>query len=176
VIKRDGLNLQARLEEPIVAGSTLAILMHGFTTDMGYDETRIIPRLAAALLERGVATLRFDFNGHGRSAGRFQDMTVLNEIADAKEVLDDALTLNYQRIILIGHSQGGVVASMLAGYYPQRNAFRFVSIRVSVEILRRKHVGLFLACFHSLRSDLSDLHSLHNDLSGLIKVLLWVLF
>ncbi|KAF2549705.1 hypothetical protein F2Q68_00035342 [Brassica cretica] len=40
---------------------------------------------------------------------------------------------------------------------PHRNAFRFVSIGVSVEILRRKQVGLFLACFHSLRSDLSDL-------------------
>ncbi|KAF2578817.1 hypothetical protein F2Q68_00004280 [Brassica cretica] len=47
---------------------------------------------------------------------------------------------------------------------PHRNAFRFVSIGASVEILRRKQVGLFLACFHSLRSDLSDLHSLHSDL------------
>ncbi|KAF2600234.1 hypothetical protein F2Q68_00009635 [Brassica cretica] len=59
---------------------------------------------------------------------------------------------------------------------PHRNAFRFVSIGVSVEILRRKQVGLFLACFNSLRSNLSDLHSLHSDLSGLRKVLLWVLF
>ncbi|KAG5384605.1 hypothetical protein IGI04_036075 [Brassica rapa subsp. trilocularis] len=38
---------------------------------------------------------------------------------------------------------------------PHRNAFRFVPIGVSVEILRQKQVGLFLACFHSLRSDLS---------------------
>jgi len=119
MIKRDGLNLQARLEEPATAGTTLAILMHGFTSDMGYDEARIIPRLAAALLAHNIATLRFDFNGHGRSEGRFQDMTVPNEIADAKAVLDDTLTRNYQRIILIGHSQGGVVASMLAGYYPE---------------------------------------------------------
>ncbi|KAL0668926.1 hypothetical protein Bca4012_031630 [Brassica carinata] len=52
---------------------------------------------------------------------------------------------------------------------PHRNAFCFVSIGASVEILRRKQVGLFLACFHSLRSDLSDLHSLHSDLSGLRK-------
>ncbi|KAF3576359.1 hypothetical protein DY000_02032384 [Brassica cretica] len=40
---------------------------------------------------------------------------------------------------------------------PHRSAFRFVSIGVSVEILRRKQVELFLAYFHSLRSDLSDL-------------------
>ncbi|KAG5384425.1 hypothetical protein IGI04_035895 [Brassica rapa subsp. trilocularis] len=48
---------------------------------------------------------------------------------------------------------------------PHRNAFRFVSIGVSVEILRRKQVGLFLVCFYSLHSDLSDLHSPHSDLS-----------
>ncbi|KAL0837331.1 hypothetical protein Bca101_089221 [Brassica carinata] len=57
---------------------------------------------------------------------------------------------------------------------PHRNAFRFVSIGVSVEILRRKQVGLFLACFHSLCSDLSDLHSLHIDLSGLRKDSSWL--
>ncbi|KAF2560529.1 hypothetical protein F2Q70_00015799 [Brassica cretica] len=39
---------------------------------------------------------------------------------------------------------------------PHRNAFRFVSIGVSVEILRRKQLGLFLAYFYSLHSDLSD--------------------
>lgn len=45
-------------------------------------------------------------------------MTVVNEIADAKAVLDKALAWCYSRIVLAGHSQGGVVASMLAGYYP----------------------------------------------------------
>ncbi|KAG5393516.1 hypothetical protein IGI04_023479 [Brassica rapa subsp. trilocularis] len=35
---------------------------------------------------------------------------------------------------------------------------------VSVEILRRKQVGLVSACFHSLRSDLSDCQSLRSDL------------
>ncbi|KAF2541900.1 hypothetical protein F2Q68_00032239 [Brassica cretica] len=40
---------------------------------------------------------------------------------------------------------------------PHRNAFHFVSIGVSIEILRRKQVGLSLAYFYSLHSDLSDL-------------------
>ncbi|MCG0833929.1 putative esterase (putative) [Lactiplantibacillus plantarum] len=117
-IKRDGLALQARLETPAAPSSTLVILMHGFTADMGYDTTQFVPQLAQALVAHGLAVLRFDFNGHGRSEGRFQDMTVINEIADAKAVLDEALTLHYDHIVLAGHSQGGVVASMLAGYYP----------------------------------------------------------
>lgn len=116
-IKRDGLSLHARLEKPSKNSDTLAIVMHGFTADLGYDESRLVPRIASALLQNDFAVLRFDFNGHGKSDGELQDMTVLNEISDAKAVLDFARTLNYAKIVLIGHSQGGVVASMLAGYY-----------------------------------------------------------
>ena len=47
-------------------------------------------------------------------------MTVLNEIADAKVILDHVRSLEHVRnIFLFGHSQGGVVASMIAGYYPE---------------------------------------------------------
>ncbi|KAG5401138.1 hypothetical protein IGI04_015745 [Brassica rapa subsp. trilocularis] len=55
---------------------------------------------------------------------------------------------------------------------PDRKSFRFVSIGVFVEILRRNQVGLVSAYFYSLRSELSDLHSLHSELSGLKRVLL----
>ena len=72
--------------------------------------------LANDLEKEGIATLRFDFNGHGKSEGRFQHMTVLNEIEDAKKVYDYAAQLpNVTSISLAGHSQGGVVASMTAG-------------------------------------------------------------
>ncbi|KAF3575857.1 hypothetical protein DY000_02029699 [Brassica cretica] len=78
-------------------------------------------------------------------------------------------TLHSLRSDLQGLRKGLPLRSRLN---PHRNAFRFVSIGVSVEILRRKQVGLFLACFHSLCSDLSDLHSLHSDLSGLRNFIL----
>lgn len=46
-------------------------------------------------------------------------MTVVNEIEDAKAILSYVRTDPHVRnIFLIGHSQGGVVASMLAGLYP----------------------------------------------------------
>lgn len=41
--------------------------------------------IASDLLSDGIGVVRFDFNGHGKSEGRFQDMTVLNEIEDAKK-------------------------------------------------------------------------------------------
>lgn len=46
-------------------------------------------------------------------------MTVLNEIEDANAILNYVKTDPHVRnIYLGGHSQGGVVASMLAGLYP----------------------------------------------------------
>ena len=91
----------------------LVILMHGFTAN---KENPLLIGLADALEQDGIASLRFDFNGHGQSEGRFQDMTVPNEIEDAKKVYDYAVKLpGVTSVSLAGHSQGGVVASMTAG-------------------------------------------------------------
>ena len=116
-LKRDGLTLRGELLLPEKDSYDIAILMHGFT---GNRNGELLTALADALLEKGVASVRFDFNGHGDSGGKLEDMTVLNEIADAKVILDYAKSLKHVRnIFLFGHSQGGVVASMIAGYYPE---------------------------------------------------------
>ena len=91
----------------------VAILMHGF---MGNKEGILEKLTAEKLASLGVASVRFDFNGHGKSEGRFQDMTVPNEIEDAKCVYEYAASLPFAGVIaLTGHSQGGVVAAMTAG-------------------------------------------------------------
>ena len=91
----------------------LVIIMHGFTANM---ENAPLSALANALEKGGIASLRFDFNGHGKSEGRFQDMTVPNEIEDAKKVYNYAVKIpGVTSVSLAGHSQGGVVASMTAG-------------------------------------------------------------
>ena len=91
----------------------LVILMHGF---LSKKELYPIPAIAGALAKAGIASLRFDFDAHGRSEGKFIDMTISSEIADAKAVLAYARKLPFvTEIALLGHSQGGVVAGMLAG-------------------------------------------------------------
>ena len=72
--------------------------------------------IADSLCQHGIASIRFDFNGHGQSEGEFVDMTVPNEIEDAQKVFEYVRDLRYvDGVALVGHSQGGVVASMLAG-------------------------------------------------------------
>lgn len=91
----------------------MVVLMHGFMASMGSNP---IPALAKALAKEGIASISFDFNAHGKSEGRFIDMTIANEISDAKAVTDYARSLPYvSGVSFVGHSQGGVIAGMLAG-------------------------------------------------------------
>ena len=91
----------------------MVLLCHGF---MGNKEGAIEKQIAELLQAQGIASIRFDFNGHGQSEGRFQDMTVPNEIVDAKKVIEYVSRLPYvESIAISGHSQGGVVAAMTAG-------------------------------------------------------------
>lgn len=91
----------------------MVMLLHGFTSE---KEFPLLIKLANNLEEAGIASIRFDFNGHGKSEGRFQDMTVPNEIEDAKKVYEYVSKLpEVTSVSIAGHSQGGVVTSMVAG-------------------------------------------------------------
>ena len=117
-IQRAGLTLRGVLEKPVDGPAPLVIMCHGFAARMDAFPGGFFQAWSDALTAAGFATLRFDFNGHGDSEGRFQDMTVLSEIEDAAAMLRYALSLpDVTEIYVLGHSQGGVVAGMLSGYY-----------------------------------------------------------
>lgn len=108
--------LSAIIQKPEIAAGAkvpMAILMHGFNDSKNSGLLRLI---ADSLQARGIASIRFDFNGHGESEGDFSEMTVPNEVEDACKVYEHVRALPYVSTIgLAGHSQGGVVASMAAG-------------------------------------------------------------
>ncbi len=115
-IPRGGIRLAASLEYPEDIPDKkvpLVIFMHALMMD---SREPIFDRIVERLLQNKIAVLRFDFSGHGRSGGRFEDMTIPTELEDANAVLDFAKTLSFvSGISLLGHSQGGVVAGMTAG-------------------------------------------------------------
>lgn len=95
----------------------LVVLCHGLNCDHDFE---LMKRIGNLLQEKGFATLEFDFNGHGKSDGRFSEMTIPNEIEDLEQVLEYAQDLRFVRnIALVGHSQGAVVAAMVAGNHPE---------------------------------------------------------
>ena len=91
----------------------MVILMHGIFSSKDYIP---MPQLAKGLAKAGIASIRFDFGGHGKSEGRKQYMTIEKELSDARAVWDYVQSLPYVNGVgLLGHSQGGVIASMAAG-------------------------------------------------------------
>ncbi len=61
----------------------MVILMHGIFSSKDYIP---MPQLAKGLAKAGIASVRFDFDGHGKSEGRMQDMTIEKELADAQSI------------------------------------------------------------------------------------------
>lgn len=91
----------------------VVVIMHGFT---GNRKETLLTNLADELEKQNVATVRFDFNGHGESEGDFSNMTIRNEIEDAKIVIRQLRKRPWVGpISVVGHSQGGVIATMVAG-------------------------------------------------------------
>ena len=111
----------------------IVIICHGFT---GNKNETLLTNLANELEARGIASIRFDFNGHGDSEGNFQDMTVLNEIEDAKKVFAYVRDLKgVTSVSIAGHSQGGVVTSMVAGQLGSEN-IKCIALMAPASVLR----------------------------------------
>ena len=99
--------------DPETEKCPMVILMHGIFSSGNIVP---IPALARELADAGIASIRFDFGGHWRSEGEMQQMTIGKEIEDAMAIWEYARSLPYvSEIGLLGHSQGGVVASMTSG-------------------------------------------------------------
>lgn len=115
-IDGDHGKLQAVIQKPELKQGEqcpMVVFCHGFG---GSKDGPLFELIADSLQKHGIASIRFDFNGHGESEGRFQDMTVPNEIEDAKKVIEYVRDMRYvSKVALVGHSQGGVVAAMTAG-------------------------------------------------------------
>lgn len=115
-IDGDHGKLQAVIQKPVLKQGEqcpMVVFCHGFG---GTKDGPLFELITDSLQKHGIASVRFDFNGHGESEGKFEDMTVPNEIEDAKKVVAYVRDLRYvSKIALVGHSQGGVVAAMTAG-------------------------------------------------------------
>lgn len=73
--------------------------------------------IADALTRQGIAVLRYDDRGTGESGGDFASATLADFADDAAAAIDYLLTrdeINPEQIGLLGHSEGGAVAAILA--------------------------------------------------------------
>ncbi len=82
--------------------------------------------IADYLTRRGIAVLRYDDRGVAKSTGDFAAATTLDFASDASAALDYLQTrkdIEGKKVGLLGHSEGGMVASILVG---QGKPFAFI--------------------------------------------------
>ncbi|TDT46811.1 putative redox protein [Maribacter spongiicola] len=107
-----GKQLAARLELPTnQEAHSYAIFAHCFTCNKNFSAVRNISR---ALVNKGIAVLRFDFTGLGDSEGDFEETNFSSNVSDliqAAKFLED----NYKAPkLLVGHSLGGAAVIFAA--------------------------------------------------------------
>lgn len=106
-----GAELSALLDAPVEPTKKIAVLCHGLASHKG---STFNTGLARHLVAGGIATLRFDFFGHGQSTGRFQDLTPAKAVQDVESVAAWCKKQGYEEIALVGSSFGGNACLMAA--------------------------------------------------------------
>ena len=91
------------------------VFLGGFKSDMG--GTKAV-HLEAWARTQGRAFLRFDYSGHGESAGAFTDGAIGDWLEDAQA----AVGLVAGKLVLVGSSMGGWISLLLAREMPGRIA------------------------------------------------------
>ncbi len=97
----------AYLAEASAGAPASLFWLSGYRSDMASTKATALADFARA---RGYGCTRFDYSGHGRSSGRFEDGTIGQWLAEAEAVFRRA-TRGPQ--IVVGSSMGGWIALLL---------------------------------------------------------------
>src|ERR1700739_3573934 len=108
----EGQQLAVALDTPDGPVHAYALFAHCFTCG---KDVLAAKRIAAALAERGIAVLRFDFTGLGSSGGDFANSTFSSNVADLVRAADHLRKTKQAPALLIGHSLGGAAILAAAG-------------------------------------------------------------
>ena len=122
-IVSQGQNMIGTLTLPDGDPAAVVLLFHGFTGSRDElaipgTEDGVFSRTARLLADAGYASLRVDFIGSGDSDGDFADTTFEGQVADGLAAVDFAQAddrVDGDNLMIIGWSQGGLVATAVAG-------------------------------------------------------------
>lgn len=117
-----GFNLAATINKPKSAAPLPAVILIGGSGPTDRDETvagiPVFGQVARDLVAAGFFVVRYDKRGVGQSGGRAESVTIADYAEDARQVLlwlGKRKDVNKDRIALVGHSEGALVAMLTAG-------------------------------------------------------------
>ena len=111
----DGQPLAGVLDRPLGEPRAYALFAHCFTCS---KDLRAAVNISRSMTAAGIAVLRFDFTGLGKSEGAFEDTSFSSNVADLLAACA-WLEREYRAPdILFGHSLGGTAVLQAAGQIP----------------------------------------------------------
>lgn len=115
-----GHELRARIDMPVLGDPVAyAIFAHCFTCT---KNLRAVGRITAALAEKGIATLRFDFTGLGESEGDFAETDFATDVSDLVAAAEHLEETREAPQVLLGHSLGGTAVLAATPRIPSAEA------------------------------------------------------
>ena len=102
------VSIACRFQKP-KAGKPAFVWFCGFKSEMGSIKASALAEWTAA---NGAGCLRFDYSGHGKSGGRFEEGTISAWLGQAAAVCAHAL--RGTPAVFVGSSMGGWIALLLA--------------------------------------------------------------
>lgn len=114
-----GTTLAARLDRPAGKIKACALFAHCFTCG---KDIAAASRIAKSLTNDGIAIMRFDFTGLGKSEGEFANTNFTSNVQDLIKAADHMRKHLQAPTILIGHSLGGTAVLAAAVHIPESKA------------------------------------------------------
>ncbi|MBV7337795.1 bifunctional alpha/beta hydrolase/OsmC family protein [Chloroflexi bacterium TSY] len=170
-----GQKLGARLDLPIDGTPVAcALFAHCFTCT---KNLRAVGHISQALVNEGIAVLRFDFTGLGESEGDFAETNFSTNIDDLVAAAEFMAQEIEAPSILIGHSLGGAavlraaeriptakaIATIGAPYDPSHVAHLFEKVRHQIEQEGEAEIVLVGRPFKIRKQLLEDLEAVNPD-------------
>lgn len=111
-----GHELAGVIETPAGEARGTVLFAHCFTCGKDIKSAYWI---AKALVDHGLAVMRFDFTGLGESAGDFSETNFTTNVADLLNAADALRVRGRAPTLLVGHSLGGAAALVVARHVPE---------------------------------------------------------
>jgi alpha/beta superfamily hydrolase len=111
----EGLTLEGIFHQPVSAPFLAAAVCHPHPLYGGDMNNNVVVAVCRALAEAGIASLRFNYRGVGRSEGKYGDgLGERTDAAAALAYLRQSAQVERDRMGIIGYSFGATVALMAA--------------------------------------------------------------
>ena len=174
VTTKDGIKLSGSLTLPEGEGPFPAVLLISGSgpQDRNEEAWKYKPFLMIAdrLTRQGIAVLRMDDRGTGKSGGRYADATLQLAATDTECALDYLLRrkdIRRGKTGLAGHSMGGTIAFRMAAQRPQDVAFVLSLAGAAIpgkDLMMHQCEKIILSQLPAAASD--SLHTLYEELYG----------